>query len=344
MIELKQITKTFTVNKKTISALNDVSLKIEKGEIFGIIGRSGAGKSTLIRMINLLERPTSGQVEIEGQDITKLNKKGLAKLRHRIGMIFQHYNLLKTATVEENIAIPLRLEGLNRKTIDERVDKYLDIVGLSAHRKHYPEQLSGGQKQRVAIARALAHEPDILLSDEATSALDPETTESILDLLLEINHKLGLTIFLITHEMEVIERICDRVAVIEGGRIIEHGDVLDVFSDPKHETTRRFLKTNLDVPKEVVEELSGHGTLVNLSFIGHQSEQAVLAQLTKRFGLLPNIIGGGIKKLKGGLVGNLLVHLDGDQAQTDQAIRFLETSGVKVKEVANHASVLGRLG
>ena len=344
MIALKGITKTFTVNKDAVTALDDVSLTIEKGEVFGIIGRSGAGKSTLIRMINLLERPTSGQVEIEGQDITKLDKRELAKLRHRIGMIFQHYNLLKTATVEENVAIPLRLEGLDKQTIRERVDKYLDIVGLSAHRKHYPEQLSGGQKQRVAIARALAHEPDILLSDEATSALDPETTESILDLLLDINRELGLTIFLITHEMEVIERICDRVAVIEAGRIIEEGDVLDVFSDPQHATTRKFLKTNLDVPKEVVEELSTHGTLVNLSFIGHQSEQAVLAQLTKRFGLLPNIIGGGIKKLKGGLVGNLLVHLDGDATQTDQAIRFLEASGVKVKEVTNHAAILGKLG
>ncbi len=344
MIALKHIKKTFTVNKGTVTALDDVSLTIEKGEIFGIIGRSGAGKSTLIRMINLLERPTSGQVEIEGQDITKLGKKELSKLRHRIGMIFQHYNLLKTATVEENVAIPLRLEGLNKQTIRQRVDKYLDIVGLTDHRKHYPEQLSGGQKQRVAIARALAHEPDILLSDEATSALDPETTESILDLLLEINRELGLTIFLITHEMEVIERICDRVAVIDGGKIVEEGDVLDVFADPVHATTQKFLKTNLDVPEEVVKELSTHGTLVHLSFIGSQTEQAVLAQLTKRFGLLPNIIGGGIKKLKRGLVGNLLIHLDGDADQTDQAVRYLEASGVKVKEVTNHATVLGRLG
>ena len=344
MIALKQIKKTFTVNKGTVTALDDVSLTIEKGEIFGIIGRSGAGKSTLIRMINLLERPTSGQVEIEGQDITKLGKKELSKLRHRIGMIFQHYNLLKTATVEENIAIPLRLEGLDKQTIRQRVDKYLDIVGLTDHRKHYPEQLSGGQKQRVAIARALAHEPDILLSDEATSALDPETTESILDLLLEINRELGLTIFLITHEMEVIERICDRVAVIDGGKIVEEGDVLDVFADPVHATTQKFLKTNLDVPEEVVKELSTHGTLVHLSFIGSQTEQAVLAQLTKRFGLLPNIIGGGIKKLKRGLVGNLLIHLDGDVDKTDQAVRYLEASGVKVKEVTNHATVLGRLG
>lgn len=344
MIALKQISKTFTVNKGNIKALDDVSLTIEKGEIFGIIGRSGAGKSTLIRMINLLERPSSGIVEIEGQDITTLNKQNLSKLRHRIGMIFQHYNLLKTATVEENVAIPLRLEGLDKRTIRERVDRYLDIVGLTNHRKHYPEQLSGGQKQRVAIARALAHEPDILLSDEATSALDPETTESILDLLLKINRELGLTIFLITHEMEVIERICDRVAVIDNGKIVEEGHVLDVFSNPTHETTQRFLKTNFDVPKEVVQELSAHGTLVHLSFIGHQTEQAVLAQLTKRFSILPNIIGGGIKKLKGGLVGNLLVHLEGDQDQTSLAIRFLRTSGVKVREVSNHAAILDRLG
>ncbi|WP_074034438.1 ATP-binding cassette domain-containing protein [Exiguobacterium sp. AT1b] len=344
MIELKQITKQFHVNGDTITALDDVSLTIEKGEIFGIIGRSGAGKSTLIRMINLLERPTAGVVEIEGQDITLLKKKGLSMLRQRIGMIFQHYNLLKTATVEENVAIPLRLEGLGKQVIRERVDRYLDIVGLSEHRNHYPEQLSGGQKQRVAIARALAHEPDILLSDESTSALDPETTESILELLLEINRELGLTIFLITHEMEVIERICDRVAVIDHGKIIEQGNVLDVFSNPRHETTQRFLKTNLDVPEEVVSELQTRGTLVHLSFIGSQTEQAVLAQLTKRFGILPNIIGGGIKKLKAGLVGNLLVHLDGDHDQTELAVRYLKTSGVHVREVSNHATVLDRLG
>lgn len=344
MIELKQITKQFHVNGDTITALDDVSLTIEKGEIFGIIGRSGAGKSTLIRMINLLERPTTGVVEIEGQDITQLKKKELSSLRQRIGMIFQHYNLLKTATVEENVAIPLRLEGLGKQVIRERVDRYLDIVGLSEHRNHYPEQLSGGQKQRVAIARALAHEPDILLSDESTSALDPETTESILELLLEINRELGLTIFLITHEMEVIERICDRVAVIDHGNIIEQGNVLDVFSNPRHETTQRFLKTNLDVPEEVVSELQTRGTLVHLSFIGSQTEQAVLAQLTKRFGILPNIIGGGIKKLKAGLVGNLLVHLDGDHDQTELAVRYLKTSGVHVREVSNHATVLDRLG
>lgn len=344
MIELKQITKEFKVNGDTITALDDVSLTIERGEIFGIIGRSGAGKSTLIRMINLLERPTSGVVEIEGQDITLLKKKGLSMLRQRIGMIFQHYNLLKTATVEENVAIPLRLEGLGKQVIRERVDRYLQIVGLSEHRNHYPEQLSGGQKQRVAIARALAHEPDILLSDEATSALDPETTESILELLLEINRELGLTIFLITHEMEVIERICDRVAVIDRGQIVEQGHVLDVFSNPSHETTQKFLKTNLDVPEEVVSELQTRGTLVHLSFIGSQTEQAVLAQLTKRFGILPNIIGGGIKKLKAGLVGNLLVHLDGDHDQTELAVRYLKTSGVHVREVSNHATVLDRLG
>lgn len=259
-------------------------------------------------------------------------------------MIFQHYNLLKTATVEENVAIPLRLEGLGKQIIGERVDRYLQIVGLSEHRNHYPEQLSGGQKQRVAIARALAHEPDILLSDEATSALDPETTESILELLLEINRELGLTIFLITHEMEVIERICDRVAVIDRGQIVEQGHVLDVFSNPSHETTQKFLKTNLDVPEEVVSELQTRGTLVHLSFIGSQTEQAVLAQLTKRFGILPNIVGGGIKKLKAGLVGNLLVHLDGDHDQTELAVRYLKTSGVHVREVSNHATVLDRLG
>ncbi|RBN39300.1 methionine ABC transporter ATP-binding protein, partial [Priestia megaterium] len=243
MIELKKTSKTYKVNGKAVEAVKDVSLTINKGEVFGVIGYSGAGKSTLIRCINLLEKPTSGEVIIDGKNLSKLSKQELQKTRRKIGMIFQGYNLLKTATVYDNIAIPLKLEGVNKKLIQERVEKYLSIVGLLDKQNHYPSQLSGGQKQRVAIARALAHEPEILLSDEATSALDPETTEAILSLLLKINKELGLTIFLITHELNVVQRICDRIAVMENGYVVEQGTVVSLFTNPKHPTTKRFVES-----------------------------------------------------------------------------------------------------
>ncbi|CCQ19594.1 Methionine import ATP-binding protein MetN 1 [Listeria monocytogenes N53-1] len=229
MIELHQVSKSFNVNGKTVEAVKNVSITVEKGEIFGVVGYSGAGKSTLVRCINLLERPDAGQVVIDGKNLSTLSSKELRVARRKIGMIFQGYNLLKTATVYDNIAKPLKLEGVPKNEIETRVNKYLSIVGLEDKRNNYPSQLSGGQKQRVAIARALAHEPEILLSDEATSALDPETTEAILQLLLKINAELGITIFLITHELDVIQRICDRVAVMENGHLVEQGTVLDIL-------------------------------------------------------------------------------------------------------------------
>lgn len=335
MIGLQHISKTFNVGKKKIEALKDVSVEIKKGEIFGVIGYSGAGKSTLIRCVNLLERPTSGQVIIDGVDILSLNKKELQQVRRKIGMIFQGYNLLKTATVYENISIPLRLEGVSKEEIKRRADKYLDIVGLNDRKDAFPSQLSGGQKQRVAIARALAHEPEVLLSDEATSALDPNTTESILELLLKVNKELGITIFLITHELEVIQRICDRVAVMQEGKIVEQGPVIDVFAKPKQAITKQFVRneSKFRIPPQVYDDLRKTGRLVYLTFLGESSKDPSLAMLAKHYQVLPSIIAGGIDQLKEESIGNLLVHIKGERAEIEKAINFLKEEKIIVEEV-----------
>ncbi|MFX3619377.1 MAG: methionine ABC transporter ATP-binding protein [Sporolactobacillus sp.] len=334
MIELQHVSKTFQVGKNKIEALKDVSLRINKGEVFGVIGFSGAGKSTLIRCINLLERPTKGTVLVDGKNILKLNKNQLLRMRRKIGMIFQGYNLLETATVYDNVAIPLKLEGVPKKEIVSRAEKYLDIVGLAERRDAYPSQLSGGQKQRVAIARALAHEPEILLSDEATSALDPNTTESILELLLKVNKDLGITIFLITHELNVIQRVCDRVAVMEKGRIVEQGSVVDIFAKPKEAMTRQFIRreSRFSVPEAFYQELLKSGRLVNLTFLGESAKDPFLATVAKKFNVLPSIIAGGIDQLKDQSIGNLLVHLKGDRAETDAAIQYLKQQNIIVEE------------
>lgn len=242
MITLKNVHKSYTVHTNLIPALSGVDLSVTKGEIFGVIGHSGAGKSTLIRLINLLERPTSGEIWVDGEAILQFNTLALRNFRRNIGMIFQHFNLLSSKTVAENVSFPIRISGERDKgKIDARVDEMLNLVGLSRHKHKYPKQLSGGEKQRVGIARALANRPKILLCDEATSALDPQTTRSILQLLREINEKLDLTIVLITHEMDVVRTICDRVAVIDGGKIVESGPVTQVFLHPQHQTTRNFV-------------------------------------------------------------------------------------------------------
>lgn len=334
MIELQHVSKTFQVGKKKIEALKDVSLSINKGEVFGVIGFSGAGKSTLIRCINLLERPTEGAVFVDGKNILKLNKSRLLKLRRKIGMIFQGYNLLETATVYDNVAIPLKLEGVQKNEIVRLAEKYLEIVGLADRRDAYPSQLSGGQKQRVAIARALAHEPEVLLSDEATSALDPNTTESILELLLKVNKELGITIFLITHELNVIQRVCDRVAVMEKGRIVEQGPVVDIFARPKEVMTRQFIRkeSRFSVPEAIYQELLKSGRLVNLTFLGESAKDPFLATVAKKFDVLPSIIAGGIDQLKDQSIGNLLVHLKGDQAAVDAAVEYLKQQTIIVEE------------
>lgn len=335
MIGLQHISKTFSVGKKKIEALKDVSVEIQKGEIFGVIGYSGAGKSTLIRCVNLLERPTSGNVIIDGVNILTLEKKELQQVRRKIGMIFQGYNLLKTATVYENISIPLKLEGVSKEEIKRRADKYLNIVGLKDRKDAFPAQLSGGQKQRVAIARALAHEPEVLLSDEATSALDPNTTESILELLLKVNKELGITIFLITHELEVIQRICDRVAVMQEGKIVEQGPVIDVFAKPKQAITKQFVRneSKFRIPPYIYEDLRKTGKLVYLTFLGESSKDPALATLAKNYQVLPSIIAGGIDQLKDESIGNLLVHIKGERAEVEKAINFLKNEKIIVEEV-----------
>ncbi|MEN3295711.1 MAG: D-methionine transport system ATP-binding protein, partial [Burkholderiales bacterium] len=241
MIEIQALSQRFQGNGRAVDAVRDVSLSIPKGEIFGIIGRSGAGKSTLVRNINLLNRPTAGRVLVDGKDMTALSSDDLRAARREIGMIFQHFNLLSSRTVYGNVALPLELAGMSKADIHKKVMPLLDLVGLAEQKDRYPAQISGGQKQRVGIARALANDPKVLLSDEATSALDPETTRSILELLRRINRELGLTIVLITHQMEVIKQICDRVAVMEAGRVIEQGAVLDIFREPQHQVTRAMI-------------------------------------------------------------------------------------------------------
>ncbi|MCO7176354.1 methionine ABC transporter ATP-binding protein [Sporolactobacillus kofuensis] len=335
MIKLQHVSKTFRVGKNKIEALKDVSLEVNKGEIFGVIGFSGAGKSTLIRCINLLERPTSGQVFVEDQDVLKLSKKGLQQLRRKIGMIFQGYNLLETANVYDNVATPLKLEGVPKDEIKARTEKYLEIVGLTDRKNAFPSQLSGGQKQRVAIARALAHEPEVLLSDEATSALDPNTTDAILELLLKVNKELGITVFLITHELNVIQRICDRVAVMENGQVVEQGSVVEVFTQPKEAMTKQFIsnESKFLIPERLKHELLESGKLVKLTFLGESSKDPVLATLAKQFDVLPSIIAGGIDQLKDQSVGNLLVHIKGDRTKVETAIQFLHDQDILVEEV-----------
>ncbi|MFA2811712.1 methionine ABC transporter ATP-binding protein [Bacillus mycoides] len=307
MIELKNVSKVFTTKKGNVEALKSTSLKVKKGEVFGII--------------------------VNEQELTTLSTKELAKARKKIGMIFQGFNLLKTVTVYENIALPLRLSGLPKNEIEKRVEKYLRIVDLFNKKNAYPSELSGGQKQRVAIARALSHEPEVLLSDEATSALDPETTDSILDLLLKINEEIGITILLITHEMNVIQRICDQVAVMEHGSVVESGTVKDIFTNPQHVTTKKFVNSAFaaKIPEEVQKELQSTGEIVTLSFIGTASGEPALAVATKRFHVYPNILSGNITQLKHEAYGKLIVHMQGEKSEVHRALSFLQEQGIIVE-------------
>ena len=335
MIELKQVSKTFFSKESQVHALDNVSLHVKKGEIYGVIGYSGAGKSTLIRCVNMLEKPTEGEVIVNDVNMTNLSTNKLREVRQNIGMIFQGFNLLKTATVYENISIPLKLTGIAKSEIDERVKKYLAVVGLEEKTDAYPSQLSGGQKQRVAIARALSHEPDVLLSDEATSALDPETTESILALLLKINKEFGITILLITHEMHVVQKICDRVAVMENGKVIEEGKVIDIFSKSTSQTTKKFINSLFpeDIPVELLNSLHEQGPVIRLSFVGQSTGKPALAEVAKKFNVYTNILSGNIVQLKNEPYGRMVIHLQGAQDQTDDAIAYLENEGVHVERV-----------
>jgi len=335
MIRLEHITKTFTTKKGKVEALRDVSLEVRQGEIFGIIGYSGAGKSTLIRCVNLLEKPTSGKVIIHDQDCTSYTEKQLSAVRKKIGMIFQSFHLLKTATLYDNIAIPLRLTGYSKEEIRRRIEKYVRIVGLEDKLDAYPRQLSGGQQQRVAIARALVHEPELLLCDEATSSLDPETTDSILELLMEINRELGITILLITHEMHVIQKICDRVAVMESGQIVEQGQVVDLFTRPQHPTTKKFVRSLYrdDLQEEFLTSLRRTGDVFRLTFVGDCANEPLLAELSVQLNVRPNILAGQIVQLKNASFGILVIHLPGDQVQLNEAREFLASRGVMVERM-----------
>jgi len=335
MIRLENISKEFKTKKGIVRAVDGINLHVKKGEIHGVIGYSGAGKSTLIRCVNLLERPTTGKVWINNVDITSLSLNDLRKTRQKIGMIFQHFNLLKTATVYNNIAIPLKLLGYNDTEVKNRVAKYAEIVGLTEKLESFPSQLSGGQKQRVAIARALAQEPEILLSDEATSALDPETTEAILELLLKINRELGITILLITHEMNVIQKICDDVSVLEAGKVVEYGSAIDLFAKPQHPTTRKFLSTisQRNLSPSIIQQLNVSGSVIRLTFLGESTGKPLLAEVSKVYDVQPNILTANIIELKNGIVGNIVVHLNGEAQIVQKALTYFTENGVAVEEL-----------
>ena len=334
MIVLENLRKTYASPQRVSHALDGVSLRIEQGEIFGIIGRSGAGKSTLIRMLNLLERPTEGRVLIDGQDITAFDDDALRKFRHTVGMVFQHFNLLRSRTVLENVCFPLRLAGMSRRDQRTRAEEVLALVGLSDHANKYPSQLSGGQQQRVGIARALASRPTLLLCDEATSALDPETTQSILRLLVDINKRLGLTIVLITHGMDVIRSVCDKVAVIDAGRIVETGQVVDVFLHPQHPVTQSLLSESGVDPEGWREMAAGlQGSLFRLSFRGDATMQPMLSQMSRQLGVDLSILQGSVGRIKDTPYGQLVVAVQGSPENSRQLPALLKASGVECEEL-----------
>jgi D-methionine transport system ATP-binding protein len=342
MIELRNLSQRFPGPSGWVDALRKVNLTIPQGEVFGIIGRSGAGKSTLVRTINLLTRPTEGNVVVGGRDLMLLPAGALREARREIGMIFQHFNLLSSRTVFDNVALPLELAGASRAEIEAAVLPLLDLVGLSAQKDRYPSQISGGQKQRVGIARALASQPKVLLSDEATSALDPETTRSILDLLKRINRELGLTIVLITHQMEVIKQVCDRVAVLDAGRVVEEGRVIDVFLQPHHEVTRALIGDVIaqELPPalkaRVAERLkTGSGHLLRLAFTGSGVDQPILSETIRRYELDFNILHGQIDEIQGQAFGSLAVLAGGQPVKIAEAIGYLRTQGVVVEELSH---------
>ncbi len=339
MIKLNNITKIFTLPDKKLTALDNVSLHVPKGQICGVIGASGAGKSTLIRCVNLLERPTHGAVLIDDLNLTQLSEAELVKTRRQIGMIFQHFNLLTSRTVFENVALPLELENKSKAEIQEKTTALLALVGLSDKHNVYPANLSGGQKQRVAIARALASDPKVLLCDEATSALDPATTQSILKLLKEINRTLGITILLITHEMEVVKRICDQVAVIDKGRLIEQGTVSEIFSNPKTELAQEFISStfHITLPEEYLENLSDtpkHAKsypIIKFEFTGRSVDAPLLSQASKKFGVELSILTSQIDYAGGVKFGFTIAEVEGDEDAITQTKVYLMENNVRVE-------------
>lgn len=329
IIELRGIGKLFQDKEQSVKALTDINLKIPRGEIFGIIGLSGAGKSTLVRMINLLERPSEGSVLINSKVINHLSEKELRVLRKSIGMIFQGFNLLMQKNVIDNVAFPLFLDGVARDEATRRAEELLEIVGLKDKARSYPAQLSGGQKQRVAIARALTTRPDILLLDEATSALDPKTTRDILALIKEINQTFGVTVVIITHEMKVIEEICHKVAILDGGRLAEVGSVEEVFSRPSSETGRRLV-----FPDGVPQELLPGGRLLRLAFNGNTTNEPIISTLALELGIKVNILGADTRNIDGRAFGTMMIELPREGDEADRLISyFRDITNVTVEEV-----------
>ncbi|MEB0137724.1 MULTISPECIES: methionine ABC transporter ATP-binding protein [unclassified Undibacterium] len=336
MIHIEQVEKIYRVGNREVHALRNIDLSVRKGEIFGIIGRSGAGKSSLLRALNLLERPSAGKVFIDGVDIMGLDAAGLHALRQRTGMVFQHFNLLNAKTVEQNIAFPLKLAGgFTCEQKRERVAALLALVGLTEQAHQYPAQLSGGQKQRVGIARALANYPQLLLCDEATSALDPETTQSILRLLLQINQQLGLTIVLITHEMQVIRTICDQVAVLEAGEIVETGAVSDVFLHPQHAVTQSMVAEHQALSPDLFEAQRAGSLLLRLTYVGNTAHEPVLSRVAAQTGAEFVILQGTIGRIKDIPYGQLQIALTASPQQTEAALALLRAAEVRVELIAS---------
>jgi len=338
MIEIKNVNKIFHQGSKEILALKGINLHIDKGTIFGVIGSSGAGKSTLIRCVNMLETPTSGSIIVDGVDLTKLSKKQLVETRRNIGMIFQHFNLLSSRTVFDNVALPLELAGKNKSQVTEKVTELLQLVGLTDKYASYPSNLSGGQKQRVAIARALASDPSVLLCDEATSALDPATTQSILELLKKINRKLNITILLITHEMEVVKNICHEVAIIGNGELVEKGSVGDIFAHPKTELANQFIRSTLDlsIPEDYqarlqANRIEGSHPLVRLEFTGATVDAPLMSQISRKYNIDVSILSSDLDYAGGVKFGMMVAELFGNEKDDNAALEYLRKHNVKVE-------------
>ncbi len=337
MIQIKNLVKTYSSKSGDVTALKNINLTIDEGEIFGIIGLSGAGKSSLVRCINLLEKPTSGEIIVDNIDLSKSTGKELQNQRKKIGMVFQHFNLLMNKTVFDNIAFPMKISKWDKKDIEIRVKELLELVGLSDKENCYPAMLSGGQKQRVGIARALASNPSLIMCDEATSALDPVTTNQILQLLKEVNKKLGITIIIITHEMDVVKEVCDKVAIMEKGEIIEEGTVTEIILRPKTKSAKYFFdKTNTTTDNEVyIEAIKSGDTLIKATFEGDLTVKPYISKMIKKFDIDASILLGNIEDINDTLIGNLILKLSGDKNSIEEGIRYLKENKIIV-EVVNY--------
>ncbi|WP_087972275.1 methionine ABC transporter ATP-binding protein [Oceanobacillus rekensis] len=335
MIEIRNLTKVYHTNKREIKGVDNVSITVNEGEVYGIAGYSGAGKSSLLRCINLLEKPTIGKIKVDGSDLTLLNKSDLRLARLKIGMIFQHFNLVSQKTVAENIAFSLKAAKLPKEEMKVRVDELLDMVGLTDKRDVFPGQLSGGQKQRVGIARALANNPKVLLCDEATSALDPTTTKSILNLLKKINRELNITIVIITHEMDVVKDICHRMAIMQDGRVVEDGPVYDVFSNPKEELTKEFISSvvSFEIPETILKHVKG--TIVKVLFRGDVAGEGVISGTLKKFNVEGNFLHGSIDYIQDLPLGIFVMELVGESNEIQKALQYIEKQSAQVEVIRN---------